>query len=342
MNLYSNKVAAYLVAIVMLSLSACRTVPDSDHPQWVQSEPEQYPNSQYLSATGSASKLEQARSRALGNLAKVFEVQISEVSVTVDDVRTSKVQGEESVEKRQSIASTVNLETDKMVKGARIAEQWQNSADLTYHALAVLDRSQAANNIRGEMRRLDEETQYALDLHSQRRDAIRRISDLKQAGSLQSDRQVLQEALKIIDISGTGSPAKWNMAQLAEDLDRELRELPLMTRVEQDDVGGLRQILQGAATKAGLEPDNTAAGETYMLSAGLDSQQPFRKDDWHWMRSSLKLELYSLDGQTVLGYKTWMLKVSAGDRSQLAARMKKAVEDKLNEELLASVLEFSG
>jgi len=50
-----------------------------------------------------------------------------------------------------------------MVRGARIAEQWQNSADLTYHALAVLDRTQAGNNIRSEMNRLDEETQYALD-----------------------------------------------------------------------------------------------------------------------------------------------------------------------------------
>ena len=68
-----------------------------------------------------------------------------------------------------------------MVQGARIAEQLQSSADLTYHALAVLDRTQAGNNIRGEMRRLDEETQYALDQQVNRDDVLLKISDLDKA-----------------------------------------------------------------------------------------------------------------------------------------------------------------
>ena len=324
-------------------LVACNTasVYDSDYPEWVQSEPDNYPHAQYLSATGSASNAEQAKARALGNLAKVFEVQINEVSVSVDDVRTHEVQGVETVEKRRNLASTVNLETSKMVQGARIAEQWQNSADLSYYALAVLNRSQAGNNIRDEMLRLDKETQYSLDQYKTRSDAIKKISDLQQVNTLQNDRQLLQKALKVIDVQGRGSPAKWTLAELREELGQALIDLPLRTRGVNDDVGELEQILQGAAARAGFDPGARNGEQSYSLVAAVDSQPPIKKNDWYWLRSSLKIELVSLDGNSVLGYRTWMLKVSAGDVSQLNGRMKKSVEEKLEDELLSSMLDFA-
>jgi hypothetical protein len=341
LNIIFNRLS--VIFLVSLALVSCgsMSVGDGDFPEWVQSEPDNFPNSQYLSATGSASKVEQAKARALGNLAKVFEVKINEVSISVDDVSTTRVQGVETVEKRQSIASTVNIETDKMVQGARVAEQWQNSADLTWHALAVLDRSQAGNNIRTEMRRLDEETQYSLSQYETRLDAFDRISDLQQANSLQVDRQTLQKALKVIDIQGRGSPARWNLAELRDDLDQELKKLPLKTQIRTDGIGDLRKALQGAASKSGFEPDNARSMNNYTLVGNLDSQQPIKKDNWYWMRSSLTIELLALDGSTVIGSRTWLLKVSAGDVSQLKPRMKKVVEDKLNAELLNTMLDFA-
>jgi len=129
------------VLVVSLLITACMqsttVMSTSDSPQWVSGEPDMYPNFKYLSATGSASKAEQAKARALSNLAKIFEVQIREVSTTSQDTKSFRKDGVETVEASARIASTVNLKTDKMVQGARIAEQWQNSADLTYHALAV-------------------------------------------------------------------------------------------------------------------------------------------------------------------------------------------------------------
>lgn len=329
------------ILMCTLLLAACMQskaiMSSGDAPEWVRGEPDMYPNFKYLSATGSASKAEQAKGRALSNLAKIFEVQIREVSTTSQDTQTHKEDGVETVKSSARIASTVNLKTDKMVQGARIAEQWQSSADRTYHALAVLDRAQAGNNIRDEMNRLDEETQYALTQQKTRSDGLLKIADLHKANALQQDRKTLQKTLKIIDVKGKGAPARWNLADLDEQLQRALRALPMSTRVKVDDVGGLGNILQGAASSAGFNVRNTG----YQLAASVEAQAPVYRDNWYWLRATLKLELIAQDGVTVIGYQSWPLKVSAGEKTQLPARMRKAVDKILKQELLNSVLKFA-
>jgi len=317
-------------------MQSAAVVSTDEVPAWVQGEPDMYPNVNYLSATGSASNAEQAKARALSNLAKIFEVQIKEVSITQSDVQSSKKEGVETVQQSNRIASTVNLTTDKMVQGARIAEQWQNSADLTYHALAVLDRTQAGNNLRGEINRLDDETQFVLNEQENRNDVLRKISDLHRANELQQDRYTLQKTLKVIDLNGNGVPALWNQAELNERLQQALRSLQVQTLVKVDDIGGLEGILQGAAANAGF--DVSVSG--YQLAASLEAQQPVKNNDWYWLRATLKLELIAQDGVTVIGHESWPIKVSAGSASQLQSRMRIEVDKKLKQELLSSVLGF--
>jgi hypothetical protein len=326
-----------LTLLVTACMQSTAVMSTDDVPEWVQNEPEIYPNFKYLSATGSASEAEQAKARALSNLAKIFEVQIREVSTTQSDVQSSKKEGIETVQQNNRIASTVNLKTDKMIQGARIAEQWQNSADLTYHALAVLDRAQAGNNIREEINRLDEGTQFVLNQQENRNDVLLKISDLHKANELQQDRYNLQKALKIIDIKGNGAPALWNQAELNERLQQALRSLPIQIVVKVDDVGGLDGILQGAAAKAGFNVNTSG----YQLAASLEAHEPIKNNDWYWLRATLNLELIALDGVTVIGHESWPLKVSAGNPSQLQSRMRIEVDKKLKQELLSSVLGFA-
>jgi len=201
----------------------------------------------------------------------------------------------------------------------------------------VLFRSHAGNNIRGEMNRLDEETQFSLDQQQKRSDVLLKISDLYKASELQQDRAILQKTLKIIDVKGKGVTAQWNLAELDEQLQRVLRSLPLQTVVRVDDVGGLSNILQAAASNAGF----TVGSAGYQLAASLKAQQPVKQDDWYWLRATLKIELVAQDGVTVIGYQSWPLKVSAANPSQLQARMIKAADKKLKQELLNSVLTFA-
>lgn len=326
---------------LLLSLSACMqstpVMSRGDAPEWINGEPDLYPNFKYLSATGSASNVETAKSRALANLSKIFEVRIREVSTARQNVSSHRENDEETVAVDLSRSSTVNTHTDKMIEGARIAEQWQSPDDLTWYALAVLDRGQAGNNLRQEMNRIDEETAFLLEQADKRQDPLQRIADLSQALQKQYDRQLLQKTLKVIDTRGKGAPASWNLTELKERRDQALRRLPIATGVDEDSIGGLDRILQAAASEAGLKQGQGG----YRLSAALHTQDVLRRQGWYWLRGTLKLTLSDASG-TALGYKSWPLKVSAQDEGQLASRMRKQVEKKLDTELLDTLLSFTG
>jgi len=324
-------------------ISACSTSSSgfnsSEAPKWVYSEPEIYSTAKFLTATGSASKSEQAKARAISNLAKVFEVQVRDVSTVRQDVKVNLEDDIETVKKDQRMVDSVNLKTDKMMQGVRIAEQWFNSKELTYHALAVLDRIQAGNSVRREMSRLDEETQFSLNQSEKRNDPLLIISDLQTAKTLQKQRQALQKSLNIIDVSGKGLVPLWRSNEINERLQLALRQLPLQTHAESKEMGDLANMLQGAVSKAGFTIQNNVSN--YQLNASLDQEEPIKSDGWFWLRATLKLELIAQDGVTVMGFQSWPLKVTAGERTQLQSRLHNAVNKKLEDEVLNSILQFA-
>ena len=153
-----------LPIILLTGLLGCtQTVAAASKPEWIEGEAKMYPNEQYLVASGSASTPELAKDRALGNLAKIFETQIRESTTTQSDTKVQVKDGNENYSKDIRLAQQINIHTDKVIQGARIAESWLDKAVQTHYALAVLDRSQAGNNMRDEMRRLDDETSAELN-----------------------------------------------------------------------------------------------------------------------------------------------------------------------------------
>ena len=309
-------------------------------PPWLNGEPESYPNSQYLSASGSASNLETAQDRALSNLAKIFEVQIQQVSSTREHIESQRKNDTETVSKQQTYHSSTNLYANKMISGARIAKQWLNSDDLTYYALAVLDRTQAGNNIRQQMQQLDKQTRYLLQQAKSRSDRLLEIADLASAWQLQQNRQLLQKTLKVIDLKGRGRPPHWQLTELKESLNHAMRGLPLNTGVTEDTVGGLAGILQGAARQAGFRPAPLTSRSGYWLEAAMQTRPTLYKAGWYWLQGNLRLTLRTDDKQTVVGYKSWPLKVSAQNEAQLKARMSQLMAKTLKQALFPSLLAF--
>lgn len=328
-----------LVLVLFAGCSQSGYVMDADEkPDWVDGESAKYPNASYVYATGSASTQELAKDRALGNLAKIFGLQIQESSTTTQDVQTLKSDDTESVESSARIASQINIQTDKMIKGARIAEQWRNQEELTYYALAVLDRKQAGNNIRSELNQLDREIAFTMTNADSRQDVLMKIADLQQAIEMQTERDSLQNSLKIIDLDGRGKPSAWSLAELTEQQTEALKSLSIRSVVITDSVGQLDKVLQAAMANAGFASSSGDVG--YTLSASTESQEPMQKEGWFWLRGTLNIRLANPDG-TVLGNKSWPLKVSALQRNQLKQRMVAEIEAKLNAELKSTVLGFA-
>jgi len=327
-----------LSSLFLMGCMKTTSVVSADQPKWVNGESSEYPNSQYVVASGSASDTERAKDRALANLTKVFELRIRESSTTRQDVQVVNQNGSESVNKSQRIVQNVKIQTNKIIDGARVAEQWK-SPDLTNYALAVLDRHQAGNNIRGEIARLDKEADFELSGVASKQNPLQKVAAYQRVLASQDERDALQKTLKVIDLSGKGAKSKLNRAELREKLEASLAALNMKAVVIQDSVGGLDKLLKGAMAKSGF-PEGAAGSAGYTLSSGLEVQVPVKKEDWYWLRGTLTLRLASVDGK-VQGNKTWPLKVSASSKGQLNQRMLEKVEKKLNQELKATVLGFA-
>lgn len=323
-----------LAALFFISASL---VADSQ-PDWVEGDAGFYPNEKYMTATGSASNAELSKNRALANLSKIFETHIKESSSTRSDTHVSINNGAESFTKKHQLTQQIQLRTDKIINGARIAETWKDNSVFTYHSLAVLDRAQAANNIKSEMTRIDAETQVLLDRNKSNADILFSLSALDKAVALQFERQTLQKTLKVIDTRGKGSPAQWNLAELKSKLENKLQSLEIATAVDNDPIGKLDQSLKSAMGNAGFPAGNGSS--TFTLVANLDVQDLGVRQGWYWLRGKLSVKMVEADGR-IRGRKQWSLKVSALQHNDAESRLMTQVTKKLNVELKPAILEFA-
>ncbi len=307
-------------------------------PDWVEGDAGFYPNHQYMTATGSASNAELAKNRALGNLSKIFETHIKESSTTKSDTNVLVQDGSESYSKKHHIAQQIQVRTDNIIHGARIAETWKDSTLFTYHSLAVLDRAQAGNNIKTEMLRIDGETEVMLNRSQSQSDVLFSLSALDKALALQYERQTLQNMLKVIDTRGKGSPSKWSIADLNGKLESKLQSLEIGTAIDNDPVGKLNQFLKSAMGNAGFPAGNGSSAFT--LVANLEVQDLGFRQGWYWLRGKLSIKLVEANGR-IRGRKQWPLKVSALQHNDAESRLMTQVSKTLNAELKPAVLEFS-
>ncbi|MDH5473205.1 MAG: LPP20 family lipoprotein [Gammaproteobacteria bacterium] len=308
-------------------------------PGWIDAEPENYPHEKYISATGSASKPELAKDRALANLVKIFELKIHEQSTTRSDTQVNVKDGEERVTKSDRLEQQISVHTDKVIDGARIAATWLDEDVFTYHALAVLDRKQAGNNIRQEMSRLDDETEIELAQSKAQTNALRKMVNQEKALQYQKQRLGLQKMLKVIDLSGQGRSSLWRLAELDNQLDTALLALQVSAMIDNDPIGGLDQALESAMGNAGF-PAMKGSGD-YALVASLDVQDLGKREGWYWLRGKLTLKLVESSSGKVIGRQQWPLKVSALQRNETDARLMTQVSKTLNNNLKAVILSFA-
>lgn len=333
----------YLWIVPFILLSGCigKNVNKSPAkmPSWVNGSAVEYPNSMYITGSGSASSLEVAKNRALANLVKTFEVRVREDSKTQTDVQSTTRNGKEDYTKTIRLNQNINLETDKMVEGARIAETWQDKKVQEFYALAVLERSQASKNIRQSIADLDHTTQTEITRSQAASDPLLAMAALDQAYKSQLQRQGLQNMLKVIDLKGVGAPSKWNLADIRGDLENMLLQLRISSQVDQDPTGQLSQLLKGAMANAGF-PAVNGAGD-FTLVGTLTKTDLGKSDGWYWVRGNVTVKLVENATGKVRGTHSWSIKVSAQQQPVAHSRLITKAENNLKADLKQLILDFA-
>jgi len=323
----------YLVLLLSL-LTACTTT--GKQPDWINANSAEYPATAYLLGRGQSDNRALAQDRARADLSKIFQLRITEQS---EDVVSYTAQSQQAGETESSASRHITTQTDQIIEGIRIAELWKDPANDQYHALAVLDRNQAANDLRQAIQGQDAATDYEINLAKQQKDLFNKIGHASQAVAIQTNRSENQRILKIIDPTGIGVPATHNLVHLRGQRDALLQRVKIELAILNDPLGGVEPILQGALTATGFQ-HTTATNANYRLEADLQLDGFSDNKGWYWYRGSLQINLLDNTKGQSQGSHRWDIKVAAQNPGTSAQRVRDTLDKQLNEELRSVIISF--
>jgi hypothetical protein len=313
-----------ITAILVLGslLTAC----SSKQPDWVDKPTGQYPPQRYLSAVGEADDRSTADDRALANLAKIFEVAISDRSLDFSQAQVSGDQSGRDVSNIQTASRYVTTEAKQVLEGAQLMESWQDDEGNAY-SLAVLEKAPATRRFRDAVRHADRQIEDRVNYASQQApNPVVALAALEQARKIENQRSNLNRNLSVV--RGRGIKAPYDQASLEKLLRNALATLQFSAEADSPE---LQQNLESAIGTLGITLDQQAP---YLLIASMDTEPVQQKQGWYWLRGSTQLSLM-FQGET-LAKKRWPLKVSALDKGMVEQRAK----DKLSEQMTVYLYEL--
>lgn len=297
-----------------LLLSACVMGGDRKpaQPDWIDGSSEKHPPAAWLVGIGSADDLATARDRARADLAKTFRVSVDSVSRDSQQYRSQDNGAGATSEYSAEVQRDLTLRTQQILEGVTVPESWQDPATNRHHALAVLNRAQAASRLRQDISGLDAAAESLLGRARSSSDDFNRAQLALEVVENQRRRAALQDMLRAVDASGRGIAPRWPLAQLEADLRTALSRITLRAEGESP----WRTILAGQLADSGFEVSDSGQ---YTVSLGAD-ENAIKRDGWHWLRAVLVLDVKGPNGRS-LGQQRWELKESATDASTAEMRL---------------------
>jgi hypothetical protein len=303
-------------------LSAC----SSTQPDWLDKPSEQYPQKRYLSTVGEADDRGTADSRALANLAKIFEVAVRDRSLDFSQAQVSGDQSERTVTNTQATSRYVTTEAIQILEGAQVVENW-SAEDGKSYALAVLEKAPAERRFRASVRSADRQIEDRVMYASQQApNPVVALAALEQARKIEHQRSNQNRNLSVV--SGKGIKAYYDQASLEKLLRNALVILHFDAVADSPQ---LQQNLESAIATLGITLDKNAP---YQLKGAIDTEPVQLKQGWYWLRGSTELSLI-YQGEAI-AQKRWPLKASATDKGMVEQRAK----DKLSKEMATYLYEL--
>jgi hypothetical protein len=321
-----------LSAIALVSGSCVTPVA---RPEWYAGDSKKYDKADYLLGRGLAGTLEEAKNRARADLAQIFQVAIA---VESEDVQKYKNNPATASGGQYAVDSTrrITTRTEQIISGIQIAETWQDTASREFYVLAILPRLQAGESLGQQLKQLDETIQSNIDQSKSSADLLFRIAAANNAVSSQFEREGLQRALQVVDVTGRGIESRYNSAKLRLDLNELLKHVRIVSRILDGSAPGLEEVVSGALTHAGFTLDTVEP--MFMLKAGLKLADVGIIDGWYWQRGNLEVSVSETASGRVRGAQRWPIKSSGRDRATAIRRSLDEANDVLRKELGATIM----
>jgi hypothetical protein len=138
--------AAALAAFCMLASCAAapRHAAPQPEPEWYRNREAVYPEERYIAYQGRGSTREEARQKALADLAAYFEQEVKKEGTASISMTERQGAGTTAVEKTRRIEETVTVTVSRNLRGVQYAEDdWRNPATGEFVTVAYMDREKA-------------------------------------------------------------------------------------------------------------------------------------------------------------------------------------------------------
>lgn len=324
-----------VLAAVALLLGGCATKPTQ--PDWIAGDSAKYTSNQYLIGRGQASTMEEAKDRARADLAKIFQVAVAADSEDVQSFRSDSAVAGGAGQYSGESSRRISTRTDQIIRGIQIAEIWQDPLSKNQYVLAVLPRMQAAAALRQQISQLDDATQGSVEQSKKNSDLFLKIAAASKAVDSQLEREGLQKALQVVDITGRGVDSKYNSGRLKADMDDLLKRVRVAPKVLEGSTPGLDEVVAGALSQAGFMID-TGEKPDFLLKASLKLTDLGLKEGWYWQRGNLEISVSEAATGRVRGTQRWAVKGTATDRETAIRRALDEADAILKKELGATII----
>jgi hypothetical protein len=207
---------------------------------------------QYLTGVGRGPARGPCESDAYAALGKIFNAKIHQVSQDWQSYfsRVNNLGVDVKVEALE-ISQLTRVSTDKVLKGARVAEHWQGEG--SFHCLGVLERMPTAANLRAEIGRLDAEIKAQVERGDAAATPTAKFMAYARAMEVMQEREALNVDLRIVDPRGVGMPAPIDFPSLVAKFTGSKGKIKVGLKLSGSKASKIQTCLAEELTKNGIE-----------------------------------------------------------------------------------------
>ncbi len=246
-------------------------------PDWTFAKPADYPESRYMTASGSSQFQKSADSDALSNLAAIFSQKVSSNALAKRNLRQDS---EESALKEFAYEQSVGTRVDESeLIGVEIKERFFDGKK--YYSLAVMDKVEAVKLYKGAIEAGNDEIQRLESFSQDDKISIDRFANLFLAQKIAEENLRRLDRLFVINADEARSVEAKSPQDLRSKRVSLARQIPIFVQVSGDQDSMAYSSIVEALNSFGFRVSQNS-GERYSLFADFSIEQKLSADKESW------------------------------------------------------------
>ena len=261
-SFFGQSVAVLCLWSMVSASTACTWLTGKGKPGWVDGSSVEYPSTHYLTGVGQAETRSNAEDQAYAAVARIFKAEVAAQAKDWESYSLVESRGASNAERRLMIDNVTKVSTDKVLENVRIVDVWYDVDSRLHHALGAMNRAQAEASLMEKVVALDRAIDTDVAESRQATDKLAKVRALRRAGRNLVLREVYNTDLRVIRLSGQGTPSVYQVNELSGELEQFLAtNLVLAVQVSGDHAEPVGRALAKGLIREGLHVTTKTEGE---------------------------------------------------------------------------------